>query len=583
MAKFYDEYLRDMSYKEASRTVEKRFELGGQWTGGRESISGMPMQHELNGSGISPMNPQYIPGMQISSGGIAPYSGDYVYNQPSKPIQYHEYGGGIKPLDEDGNERQMPKIDTANSIITNNGNGGDINPLDQDKEQQEALDRGMTLVSSKRGYDDTNGDYTYYTYENAGGGESSNFRVYDKKRKKEKSIKLPSRSIEQLSTSDLEMELQKAAPFELRGNSDYYTKEMRGKRGGQYIKGEINLRDEAGRLVWSGTQTDYKEKYGDFLEQGTTQSGERRKDRLYLKEYGGEPQDTIPPAGQELIIEGNNPEENDNMPAWKPIDPNSGTVTVRPTKKEPIKLLLNKNGWADVDRYREKKDNTSFIKGTQNLLNSDGFDVEVDGLWGNQTYNTINEDLVNQQLNNYTNPYFTDEQFTAQVYKESHGDNTVVSPKGAMGVAQFMPATFKWAKEKGWIPETAKITDVAAQSLAQRKYMDYLYEDRANIKSAKTPEERQARTFAAYNMGPSNFDNLWGRLTDKEKKEGWKTWYKKANNESKMYVLWNMDRATYKKDYSTPYTNKKGRVTSKWNDVNFGFQTHIGRNLKYRY
>ena len=152
-----------------------------------------------------------------------------------------------------------------------------------------------------------------------------------------------------------------------------------------------------------------------------------------------------------------------------------------------------------------------------------------------------------------------------------------------MGVAQFMPATFKWAKEKGWIPETAKITDVAAQSLAQRKYMDYLYEDRANIKSAKTPEERQARAFAAYNMGPTNFDKLWGRLTDKEKKEGWETWYKKANNESKMYVLWNMDRATYKKDYSTPYTNKKGRVTSKWNDVNFGFQTHIGRNLKYRY
>ena len=172
MAKFYDEYLRDMSYKEASRTVEKRFELGGKWTGGTEPLfAGQVRQHDLNGSAISPMNPQYVPGMQISSGGTAPYSGDYVYNQPSKPIQYHEYGGNINPLDEDGNERQMPKIDTANSIITN-----------KDKEQQEALHRGMTLVSSKRGSDDTNGDYTYYKYENTSRGESSNFRVYDKKK-----------------------------------------------------------------------------------------------------------------------------------------------------------------------------------------------------------------------------------------------------------------------------------------------------------------------------------------------------------------------------------------------------------------
>ena len=110
----------------------------------------------------------------------------------------------------------------------------------------------------------------------------------EKKRKKEKIIKLPSRSIEQISTSDLEMELQKAAPFELRGNSDYYTTEMKGKRGGQYIKDGVNLKDQAGRLVWTGTKSEYQEKYGDFLEQGTTQSGERRKDRLYLKKYQGD-------------------------------------------------------------------------------------------------------------------------------------------------------------------------------------------------------------------------------------------------------------------------------------------------------
>ena len=253
------------------------------------------------------------------------------------------------------------------------------------------------------------------------------------------------------------------------------------------------------------------------------------------------------------------------------------------TQDDNTKLTVNNFGWADLDAYREKKEDGPFILNTQNFLVENGFTIKNDGLWGNQTHKAINEYLVNKQLNNYSKTNFTEDQFYDQIYKESHGKNNTISPKGAMGIAQFMPATFSWAKKKGWIPTTAKITDQAAQSLAQRKYMDYLFEDRTNIKSAKTKEEQQARAFAAYNQGPDNFDKFWGTLTDAEKKAGWETWYKKANNETKKYVLWMMDKATYKKDNSKPYTNKRGKVTSKWNDVYYGYENWRAKNMIYRY
>ena len=227
------------------------------------------------------------------------------------------------------------------------------------------------------------------------------------------------------------------------------------------------------------------------------------------------------------------------------------------------KVTVNDKGWADIDVYREKKEDGQFILNTQNFLIDKGFEIKNDALWGNQTYNALNQHLVNKQLDNYTYTNFSEDQFLNQIYKESAGKNTTVSSAGAMGIAQFKPETFEWAKEKGWIPTTAKITDRAAQSLAQRKYMDYLYEDRTNIKSGKTKSEKQARTFAAYNMGPGKFDKFWKTLTDVEKKAGYGTWYKKLNNETRNYVLWNMDKTTLEADYKTTFDKANWRF-SEW-------------------
>mgnify|MGYP003117527223 CR=1 FL=1 len=63
-----------------------------------------------------------------------------------------------------------------------------------------------------------------------------------------------------------------------------YTIEMRGKAGGSYKKGddgvsEINLRDNAGRLVFSGSQEEYNSEYGEHLTRGgsSTQVGNKKQ------------------------------------------------------------------------------------------------------------------------------------------------------------------------------------------------------------------------------------------------------------------------------------------------------------------
>jgi hypothetical protein len=259
-----------------------------------------------------------------------------------------------------------------------------------------------------------------------------------------------------------------------------------------------------------------------------------------------------------------------------------------PVEEKVTNLTVNKHGWADLEAYRKKKDDTDFIMGTQDFLIENGWKGSNDGAFGNKTYAGMNEYLTNRKLDEYSSDNFTEDQFYDQIYKESHGKNDKVSPRGAIGLAQFMPSTFTWAKEKGWIPETAKISDPAAQSLAQRKYMDHLYNDIAVVKSAGTDrEERQARAFASYNHGPDNFKNFWEGLTTKQKDEGWKTWYKEANDETQKYVLWMMDKAEYKRLYNTPETRtrKDGTTfkTSKWNDVYYGYESWRSKNHSYRY
>jgi hypothetical protein len=82
--------------------------------------------------------------------------------------------------------------------------------------------------------------------------------------------------------------LQKLPPYELTKNNPSYFTVSYGGAQGTWKKEDglpiIQLKDQAGRVVWKGGQTEYHEKYGDFLEKGDTEYGERKKHRLYLKE-----------------------------------------------------------------------------------------------------------------------------------------------------------------------------------------------------------------------------------------------------------------------------------------------------------
>lgn len=64
--------------------------------------------------------------------------------------------------------------------------------------------------------------------------------------------------------------------------------------------------------------------------------------------------------------------------------------------------------------------------------------------------------------------------YAAQGWVESRFEADSVSPRGAAGLAQFMPSTWAWAIAMGWVPRDAQPTDPAAAVLAQFRYMQFL-------------------------------------------------------------------------------------------------------------
>ena len=186
----------------------------------------------------------------------------------------------------------------------------------------------------------------------------------------------------------------------------------------------------------------------------------------------------------------------------------------------------------------------------------------------------MNEYLMNEELNNWNYTNFSKDLYLRQIYKESSGKQSAVSGKGAKGLAQFLPKTWEEMQRTGLIPETADINSPVAQVYAQRKYMDWLWQ-RPGIKEATTLSERQARSFASYNMGLGKFRRFWASLTDAEKKGGYKEWYKALDGsdkgsykvikngkektiyvrpkETRSYVLWMMEPDILQDKYETIY------------------------------
>ena len=108
----------------------------------------------------------------------------------------------------------------------------------------------------------------------------------------QKFIKIKPKNLNLLPTDNSSPEPIKALPYDLvKNESDYFTIERVGTGTHTYPKGDdnkalIRLKDTAGRVIFKGSQTEYMEKYGDYLTEGTTKHGEKKKGRLYLQKGG---------------------------------------------------------------------------------------------------------------------------------------------------------------------------------------------------------------------------------------------------------------------------------------------------------
>ena len=91
-----------------------------------------------------------------------------------------------------------------------------------------------------------------------------------------------------------------------------------------------------------------------------------------------------------------------------------------------------------------------------------------------------------------------------QINIESGGNQNAISPEGAQGIAQFLPATWEALKRNKLIPKWFVIGYEANQRMAQLIYLNYLYEkwfDQPRV-------DRRALMAASYNAGIGTIKDL---------------------------------------------------------------------------
>ena len=110
-----------------------------------------------------------------------------------------------------------------------------------------------------------------------------------------------------------------------------------------------------------------------------------------------------------------------------------------------------------------------------------------------------------------------------QITYESTGDQNAVSPKGALGIAQFLPTTWEWMIDTHLIPAWFDIYNSRHQSIAQLIYMDHLYQLwKGHI------NDRKALTVASYDAGAGTVYDIVKQYGD-----NWKDY---LPNETKNYL-----------------------------------------------
>ena len=130
----------------------------------------------------------------------------------------------------------------------------------------------------------------------------------------------------------------------------------------------------------------------------------------------------------------------------------------------------------------------------------------------------------------WNHPGFRDALLDSQIHFESGGNPYSKSPAGAVGLTQFIPQTWDYAKKMGWIAPDAVRTDPNASLQAQKGLMTQLYNE-PEIKNSLTDEERCAKALAAYNAG---YGNVLKAITKANLNGGY--WLDYMPTETKKYV-----------------------------------------------
>jgi len=392
------------------------------------------------------------------------------------------------------------------------GSNGDTT----ETKEKSALDRGMTLVSSKRGSDDTHGDYTYYIYKNASRGSSSNFRIYD-----------------------TDPTLQVAVPSTIEDV----------KPGEEWFEGKIRKKKKKKKPMFDNTEIE----------------------KTHIKVSGKDPRAEAP--GSIFRGDGTWWAKKQKLLKIKPISTQSIPRKEEEKLMKAIPLKLGKGKHFTLERvgqgthtYPKGDDGLALVRlkdqaGRRIFEGSQEEYLEQYGehlsrgtsetqkgnkktrLYKKKKTGGFNSSYQKGGYKNYEVPkqkeqMSYEELLRRQRFQESSFKHDAVSPKGATGVAQIMPDTLDYAKMKGWVPKSTTMKDLKTYDIAEKIQINYMNNliDREWVNGSETV--KRAKALIAYNWGPKNTFN---KLTEL-KKAGVDiysddlNWLSHFNEESRGYV-----------------------------------------------
>jgi LysM repeat protein len=108
-----------------------------------------------------------------------------------------------------------------------------------------------------------------------------------------------------------------------------------------------------------------------------------------------------------------------------------------------------------------------------------------------------------QRVNSISNDIYLRQTFAESSFKPGAKSNV-----GAQGLTQFMPDTIEYLIERGTLPEDFDIHDPKQAVMAQKLYMEDIYNKDFINKPNQSDQVRLAKTLAAYNGGPTRLKNI---------------------------------------------------------------------------